>query len=218
MERQAASSLTAGAKPAAAFALMASAAQPALKEARSMSGPLKTPELTPLPSTKHAIGGGTVQVLRTPSSGFYVMLVCLPTVAIIWALNAAQAVIWRAAISTPVVVLTRPVRLPATDGSPPISKQSGDCLSSGLEIPGMPHLLLRATQGEHGWLCVGPRCWVWLRGESLGLWECRFQSTGRATATSGEAVSPRAMAALLRPPSATAPSPATPSSSAIPPT
>ena len=74
MERQAAVSLSAGAKPAPAFALMASTAQPALKEARSMSGPLKAPELTPLPSTKHAIGGGTVQVLCTPSTD---ALLCL---------------------------------------------------------------------------------------------------------------------------------------------
>ena len=62
MERQAALGLAAGAKPAAAFALMASAA-PALKEIRTMSGPLKAAELPPLPGAKHAIGGGTVQVI-----------------------------------------------------------------------------------------------------------------------------------------------------------
>lgn len=69
MERQAALSLAVCSKPAAAFALMASAAKPPLKEvrARSMSGPLMVPELTPSPSMKHAIGGGAVQVLQTAS-------------------------------------------------------------------------------------------------------------------------------------------------------
>ena len=66
-ERQAAVAPTAGSKAAAAIALMALPAQPVLKEARSMSGPLKAPELPPLPNAKHAIGGGTAQVLHTAS-------------------------------------------------------------------------------------------------------------------------------------------------------
>jgi len=63
-ERRAALNPTAGSKSASAFALMASAAQPAMKEARSMSGPLQAPELASAPSAKHAIGGGTVQVIQ----------------------------------------------------------------------------------------------------------------------------------------------------------
>lgn len=65
-ERQVALNAAAGPKSAAAFALMASAAQPALKEVRSMTGPLKAPELTPAPSAKHVIGGGTSQVPCVP--------------------------------------------------------------------------------------------------------------------------------------------------------
>ena len=65
-ERQVALDTAAGPKSAAAFALMASAAQPALKEVRSMTGPLKAPELTPAPSAKHVIGGGTAQVPCIP--------------------------------------------------------------------------------------------------------------------------------------------------------
>ena len=61
-ERQVALQPAAGPKSAAAFALMASAAQSALKEVRSMTEPLKAPELTPAPSAKHVIGGGTAQV------------------------------------------------------------------------------------------------------------------------------------------------------------
>ena len=57
-ERQAAVNPTAGSKTAAAIALMASPAQPVLKEARSMSGPLRAPELPTPPSAKHAIGAG----------------------------------------------------------------------------------------------------------------------------------------------------------------
>ncbi len=66
-ERQAALNPAAGPKSAAAFALMASVAQPALKDFRSMTGLPKGPELTPAPSAKHVIGGGTAQVAFNPA-------------------------------------------------------------------------------------------------------------------------------------------------------
>ena len=66
-ERQAALTPAASHKSATAFPIMATAPQPALAS-KSMSAPLQSapaggPELLPVPSARHAMGGGTVQVV-----------------------------------------------------------------------------------------------------------------------------------------------------------
>ena len=71
-ERQAALMPAASQKSATAFPVMATAPQPALAS-KSMSAPLQSapaggPELSPVPSARHAIGGGTVQVLSIISA------------------------------------------------------------------------------------------------------------------------------------------------------